>query len=349
MKKKYFLSLIIFLLSLFLLTPVSSQAKKPVFETGLTGLQKKGEHFYLLDSDSKVMTGWQNYAGNLYYFSKKTGKMFFGVKKIKKAYYYFDENGCCIPDVAFNKNHSLRHGFYEGENGKQYYFKGQMVKGFANILGVNYYFNEDTGVMQDYDTALADYRSRLGGEEIPNPVQQSSGFVTVNNTVLHDGYYNDPQVDNRTLLAAVIQSESGNQKDSPLLTEDGRTVYQGQLAVGYVVANRVTEKLGIREVIYKKNQFTPARNGRLQNLLRNPDKIPENAYLAADIAIDYINNGLERVPEYPKYEFKWTNFWGLKYARNYTNFFEIFTNEEDYVIIQDHVFFNYRNSLKANT
>lgn len=347
MSKKVFICFVFFLTILFL--PLQAKAKKPQFEPGLTGIQKKENDFYLLDSDSILMTGWQNYGGNLYYFSKRTGKMFFGVKKIKKKYYYFDENGCCVPDVAFNKNHSLRHGFYEAEKGRQYYFNGQLVKGFANILGTNYYFNEDTGIMEDYDKALTNYRAQLGNSGIQVPAQESSGYVTVNNAVLHDGYYKDPQVDNRTLLAAIIQSEAGNQKNTFFITDDGRKVYQGQLAVGYVIANRVNNKSGIKEVIYKKNQFTPARNGRLQNLLHNPDKIPEAAYTAADIAIDYINTGLEQVPDYPKTDFKWTNFWGLNYAKNYTNFFEIFTNNEDYVIIQDHVFFNYRNSLKSNT
>lgn len=348
MKKKQFLYFIFFLITLFLYLPVQAKVKKPKFEPGLTGMQKKGNDFYLLDSASKLKTGWQTYAGNLYYFSKRTGKMFFGVKKIKKKYYYFDENGYCVPDVAFNKNHSLRHGFYEAEKGRQYYFHGQLIKGFANILGTNYYFDEDTGIMKDYDKALSDYRAQLGNKTIQAPIQENSGYVTVNNSVLHDGYEKDPQVDNRTLLAAIIQAEAGNQKKDILLTEDGRQVYKGQLAVGYVIANRVNDQFGIKEVIYKKNQFTPARNGRLQNLLYNPDKIPEAAYTAADITINYINSGLEQVPDYLKTDFKWTNFWGLSYARNYTNFFEIFTKDEDYAIIQDHVFFNYRNSLKSN-
>lgn len=346
MKYKMKCYLIILCLTV-LLTPVSVYAKKPVFEKGLTGIQMHANDFYLLDSDSKVMTGWQNHGGNLYYFSKKTGKMFFGIKKIKNNYYYFDENGCCVPDAAFNKNHSLRHGFYESKNGKQYYFKGVIIKGFANIMGTNYYFNEKTGIMQDYNKALLKYREQLGYVNPTPDTSQHSEYVTINNMLLHGGYYSDPQVDNRTLLAAIIYCEAGNQKKFPITLPDGRIVYKGHLAVGYVIANRINEKAGIKEVIYKKNQFAPARNNRLRTILANPQNIPKEIYIAADITIDYINNRTETVHEYPKSNFKWTNFWDLQYTKNYTNFFEIFTNKKDYVIIQDHVFFNYRNSLKS--
>lgn len=346
MKYKLKCYLIILCLT-FLLTPISVHAEKPAFAKGLTGIQKHANDFYLLDSDSKVMTGWQNHGGNLYYFSKKTGKMFFGIKKIKNTYYYFDENGCCVPDVSFNKNHSLRHGFYDGENGRQYYFNGIIIKGFANILGTNYYFNEETGIMQDYSEALLKYREQLGYVSPKPAPSQNSDYVTVNNMLLHGGYYSDPQVDNRTLLAAIIYCEAGNQKKFPITLPDGRIVYKGHLAVGYVIANRINEKAGIKEVIYKKNQFTPARNNRLRTVLSNPTTIPNDVYIAADITLNYINNKTETVPDYPKSKFKWTNFWTVNYAKNYTNFFEIFTEKKDYVIIQDGVFFKYKSSLKS--
>lgn len=325
------------------------KTKIPKFKQGLTGIQVRNNNFYLLDENSQLLRGWQNYAGNLYYFSQKNAKMFFGVKKIKNKYYYFDENGCCIPDVAFDKNRSLRHGFYESEEGKQYYFNGMLIKGFANIDGENYYFNEETGIMQDYETALQEYRNSIAASITDNNQNTSQGFVSYKNTVLHDGYEKDPQVDERTLLAAIIFCEAGNQKAEELYTVSGKKLFKGQLAVGYVIANRVTDKLGIKEVIYKKNQFTPARNGRLRAMLSSSDKIPDYIYNAADVVLQYLYSGANVVPEYPASEFKWSNFWGYKYAKGYTNFFSVFTNEDDYEIMQDHVFFNYSNKLKSNS
>lgn len=347
MKKKCFIYLIPIMFLLFLALPSTARADIPEFDEGLTGIQKKETDFYLLDEDSNVLTGWQDYAGNRYYFSKKTGKMFFGIKKIKNVLYYFDENGVCIPDVVFNKNESLMHGFYEGENGRQYYFKGKMVKGFTNILGVNYYFNEETGIMEDYDTALAKYRENLKNTEKTVTNKASRGFVKVNNITLHDGYYKHPSVDIRTLLAAIIYLEAGNQKEKTYLTTDGEPVYESQLAVGYVITNLVTDRMGVKELIYKKNAFTPARDGKLLKLLNNPEKIPKEPYLVADIVIDLLNHNIERVPDFPRSEFKWTNFWTLSYAKNKTNFFKVFPNKSDYEIIQDIVFFKYSRALKG--
>ena len=59
---------------------ISAYASFPQFKKGTTGMTLKDNDFYLLDENSDVKTGWQNYGGNLYYFSKKNGKMFVGIK-----------------------------------------------------------------------------------------------------------------------------------------------------------------------------------------------------------------------------------------------------------------------------
>lgn len=66
--------------------------------------------------------------------------------------------------------------------------------------------------------------------------------------------------DDTTLLGALIQAESGNQP------------YDGKLAVGAVVLNRVKSPRypnSIREVIYAPGQFGPASNGSLETILAN--------------------------------------------------------------------------------
>lgn len=67
-------------------------------------------------------------------------------------------------------------------------------------------------------------------------------------------------VDETTLLAALIQAEAGNQ------------CYDGKLAVGAVVLNRVKSPRypnSISEVIYAPGQFGPASNGTLDTILNN--------------------------------------------------------------------------------
>ena len=66
--------------------------------------------------------------------------------------------------------------------------------------------------------------------------------------------------DDTTLLGAIIQAEAGNQ------------CYDGKLAVGAVVLNRVKSDRypnTIRDVIYAPGQFGPARNGSLDVVLSN--------------------------------------------------------------------------------
>ena len=70
----------------------------------------------------------------------------------------------------------------------------------------------------------------------------------------------DANVDDVTLLAAIIHCEAGNQ------------CYEGKLAVGAVVCNRVRSNLypnNIHDVIYARGQFGPVSNGSLAKALAN--------------------------------------------------------------------------------
>ncbi len=71
------------------------------------------------------------------------------------------------------------------------------------------------------------------------------------------------------LMAAIIQAESGGEP------------YEGQLAVGSVIMNRVMSSRfpnTLRGVIYQKNQFQPVRDGHLDLILeRGPNQSCTNA------------------------------------------------------------------------
>lgn len=77
------------------------------------------------------------------------------------------------------------------------------------------------------------------------------------------------------LLAALIQCESGGE------------VYEGQLAVGAVVMNRVKSAAypgTIAEVIYASGQFTPALNGKVEQVYNG--NVKDTCLQAAQEAID---------------------------------------------------------------
>ena len=80
--------------------------------------------------------------------------------------------------------------------------------------------------------------------------------------------------DDVSLLAALIYCEAGNQS------------YEGMVAVGAVVMNRVNSPSfpnSISEVIYQSGQFTPASSGALASALANG--VPSACYEAASAAI----------------------------------------------------------------
>lgn len=81
--------------------------------------------------------------------------------------------------------------------------------------------------------------------------------------------------DDRKLLANIIYCEAGNQP------------YEGQVAVGAVVMNRVMSSVfpdTVVGVIYQRNQFSPVKSGRLALALAQ-DKATESCYRAADAAM----------------------------------------------------------------
>jgi len=99
---------------------------------------------------------------------------------------------------------------------------------------------------------------------------------TISGRVMESQYWSDPLVDDRTLLAAIIYTESRGEG------------YNGQLAVGFVVMNRMNHSAfpnSLRENIYWKNQFQPARTGVLSAVLKDTSVITATCWEAADRAL----------------------------------------------------------------
>ena len=86
--------------------------------------------------------------------------------------------------------------------------------------------------------------------------------------------------DTTLLLAALIQCEAGGEP------------YEGQLAVGAVVMNRVRSAAypdTIHGVIYASGQFTPAQSGKVNRVLES-GKIKQSCIDAATEAISGVSN-----------------------------------------------------------
>lgn len=97
-------------------------------------------------------------------------------------------------------------------------------------------------------------------------------------------WYDPVEVDEDTLmlLAALIHCEAGGEP------------YEGQVAVGAVVMNRVRSSKypnTIREVIYQKGQFTPAMSGKVDRILESGRTYASCIRAAEDVLAGYSNVG----------------------------------------------------------
>ena len=100
-------------------------------------------------------------------------------------------------------------------------------------------------------------QERIAAEEAEKKASHVTEVTTVHNIAETASKYEV------TLLAAIIQCEAGNE------------IYEGQVAVGAVVMNRVRSgsyPSSIYEVIYQSGQFPPAGNGSVARIVANGPK-----------------------------------------------------------------------------
>lgn len=342
----------------------------------LTGFRKISNKTYYFNKKGIMQTGFQTIKNRKYYFSKK-GVMLTGFRTIKKKTYYFDDNGVMFTGLKkigtktyyFNKKGVMQTGFqtiskkkyYFNSDGimlkglrkinkKYYYFntKGVMQTGFLEINNVTYYFDKNTGARytpkKDGTTKKIDNIYATFNKD--GSYQKEASYVLVKGAKMHVQYYSDPQVSKEKLLAAILYAEAGNQKAYPVkapLNNKEVTLYKGHLAVGYVIANRMTSSLDLKEVVYQRYQFQPARTGVLTNYLENYNLVSKECKNAAKVILNDLKNNTNSVPEFPRADFTWNNFWAVYYAKT-TKFFQVYTPNE-YYILQGHVFFNFTKSV----
>lgn len=115
------------------------------------------------------------------------------------------------------------------------------------------------------EEASADSGAGTGSQ--PSPGRQNAGSIPAGTSDV-------------TLLAALIQCEAGNES------------YEGQLAVGAVVVNRVKSASypdTVSDVIFASGQFTPAGSGKVARLIANGN-ISSSCIQAANEALSGVTN-----------------------------------------------------------
>ncbi len=268
----------------------------------------KGKYYYYgFDKEGKQLRGKTVIDGKTYFFGLKLGQM--QTKKwIKtgKKYYYYGKNGVMKTNQWVGGKTVI--------DGKTYFFGlklGQMQTKKWIKTGKKYYYYGKNGVMKTNQWVGKYYVNKKGArtnkvkDETENNNkpddggQNNTSKVPAPHCAVESTYYTHPVVDDTTLLSAIIYCESGNQP------------YKGQLAVGMVIMNRSKSSLfpskTVREVVYAKTQFAPARDGSLGRALANPAIISEQSKRAAAEVIEmykdytpgktmYLNTGKKLIP-----------------------------------------------------
>lgn len=153
------------------------------------------------------------------------------------------------------------------------------------------YYDASTGLYYDSGTGILydAYWNPVNADIAAPPTYSEDTYVEdtyTEDTYVEDTYTEDDHTedtsaapstssDDASLLAALIYCEAGNQS------------YDGMVAVGAVVMNRVSSPLfpnSISEVIYQSGQFTPASSGWLSSALASG--VPSTCYNAAIAAMN---------------------------------------------------------------
>jgi spore germination cell wall hydrolase CwlJ-like protein len=234
------------------------------------GVYQIGKYWYGFGKHGCLQYGKCKIRSKTYYFLKKNGRMQIGRWiNTEGHHYYFKEDGTMAKNQWVGRYYVGKDGIrvkkqwqdnrYLGSDGKAY-------TGLHKIGSYYYYFDKTT-----YEK-ITDQTKTVDGKTYTFD-SNGKGKLTEDTSKYYEStMYTDPQVDDATLLAAIIYCESGNQP------------YTGQLAVGMVIMNRVHSSLfpnTLKEIVYQKQQFEPSRNGSLTKVLKTPALVTEQCVQAA--------------------------------------------------------------------
>ncbi|MCC8137399.1 MAG: cell wall hydrolase [Clostridiales bacterium] len=240
-------------------------------------IKKINGSYYYFNSKAARATGKRTLSGKTYYFNTSTAKMVTNKWVcISKKYYYFGSNGVmkknCWVGLYYVNNSGAR-VTNTWKSGKYLGSSGKCVSGLCVIGGKTYYFDPDTYKKVTSTTvAVGDYIYSFNSSGVGTIISANDRPVAT--VSVESTYYTDVLADDVDLLAAIIYCEAGNQS------------YLGKLAVGQVILNRVNSSKfaasTLREVIYSKSQFSPAKNGKLNKVLSGTLTMTDGCKQAAE-------------------------------------------------------------------
>ena len=238
------------------------------------GIVTVGNNKYCYRWNGKKYAGLLKTEDGTFYFKPSKGKMVRNKRiKIKTKYYYFDAEGRRVTNTWIKNRYYGKKGaqLFKRFVGDRYVTKkGKMAKGPYKINKKLYYFDKETGIK------LMNQSRKVNGDMYYFDENGVGKKTPKTSASVETSYYTDPQVDDETLLAAIIYCESGNQP------------YYGQLAVGLVIMNRVKSNMfpnKLREVIYAKQQFEPCRNSAMTRCLKGTIHVSDSCRKAAAEAL----------------------------------------------------------------
>lgn len=251
-----------------------------------------GDVWYAFGKTGERLKGRRTYSGKTYYFGLKTGKMLTDqwVKENKK-YYYYGKNGVLTKNRWVGRYYVGKAGARLTNTWKDNCYllaSGKAATGLVKIGNYSYYFDPDTyKKLTGTSVTVKGITYNLnhkGQARRADSGSSNSGSVTTppkTNIKVDSTYYSDKYVDDETLLAALIYCEAGNQS------------YTGKLGVGLVIMNRMKSSRfpsKLREVIYQKHQFAPARDGALTRALNKPSLVNADCKKAAAEVMNRLKN-----------------------------------------------------------
>ncbi len=223
----------------------------------------------------RMLTGWLKNGGKIYYLKAsgekgEKGRMFTGWQTIGSYTYYFNSSGAL--QTGWQKIGAQT--FYFKASG-DYGVRGRMFTGWVTIGGNKYFFKRTGAFGVKGARFYGGYKSIDGKKyffdsngicrKITGDYAQATDPINKKTYTVETEYYTDPQIGNGSnqvtqteFLAAVLYTEAGNQG------------LEGQIMVALAIYNRMLSSSfpsSMNIVVYAKNQFEVARNGRLTSLL----------------------------------------------------------------------------------
>ena len=187
-------------------------------------------------------------------------------KKVCKKYAYVQTDGLRVRSEADEDAKVLA----VADKGDKLEFnkKADKVEGWVavTVKAGNGYVSADYVKVKLGTTEAVSIEEELAAQKAKAAKASSSSAATQNAPT-------SASVDDTTLLAAIIQCEAGSE------------CYEGKVAVGAVVLNRMRSGRypnSISGVIYQRGQFGPARNGSLARVLANGNISSSCKQAAAD-------------------------------------------------------------------